>query len=83
MLRHRCSSPRCMLPMWRECETCHRGFCDSHARWSRKEFVRGSWATFKLACYDCVPRTVEKVSRLRQERRAAPSLLRLVSDDYS
>jgi hypothetical protein len=61
MVRRWCSSPRCLLPVWRECETCHRGFCDAHTWWFRKEYVRGSWATFKLVCYGCAPHTVEMV----------------------
>jgi hypothetical protein len=55
MARCRCTVPDCSQPGWRVCEQCQRPVCRLHARWQRKEFVRGSWATFVLVCFTCVP----------------------------
>ena len=55
-----CSAKSCSLRAWRRCERCNRPFCNMHARWLRDEFVRGSWATLRFVCYDCVPRTADE-----------------------
>ena len=55
MPRGQCSVAECSRTGWRSCERCNQPFCNTHARWYRAEFVRGSWATFMFVCYGCVP----------------------------
>jgi hypothetical protein len=50
-----CAVTGCSLPARRACERCQHPCCHLHARWHRKEFVRGSWATFVFVCFACVP----------------------------